>query len=379
MKIFVQAAAILVFYTSTAFSQGVDLASEIGTSAPAEPQKVEIATQKDDQQVADDRGIFSFLNFSFIKKPLSLISGDETTPSTEKTEPAVKETPLQKMIRQAENGSVDAQLSLGYMYLYGENGVETNFANAFKYYEMAAAQNDKIALNNLGSLYFNGIGTEVNYLKAAQLFAQAARNGSDDAAVNLAFIYLSGNSKNKNLADAVELFKQAAGAGNNTAKFMLGYAYYKGFQVPRDYYKAVALMKEASAANFDEAQYVMALMYMNGQGIAKNYGNAVKYLRAAISQGNIPATMQLADILTKGTMYPKNLIQAHILYNIASVSAAPGAAEKRDALEKALKIEELLQAQTEAENFNANPSDLTAYVRQTFGSNARSYIDENLK
>ncbi len=358
----------------TSFAQSFDLASEIGSDAPAE----EIEVQKNEKAVADDRGIFSFLNFSFIKKPAKEeIEIKEGTQQPAETK--VNETPLQKLLRLADEGNANAQLSLGYMYLYGTDGVNVDHAQAFKYYEMAAAQDNKIALNNLGSLYFNGIGTQTNYLKAAQLFARAAELGSDDAAVNLAFIYLSGSNQNKNLDDAVKLLQQAADAGNNTAKFMLGYAYYRGFRVPQDYYKAVSLIRDAAAVNFDEAQYMLALMYINGQGIAQNYGNAIKYLRAAVSQGNVDAITTLADILTQGTMYPRNLIQAHILYNIASVYGAQGAAEQRDALAGKLKIEELLPAQAQAEAFKAKPSELTAYIRQTFGNNIRRYIDENLK
>ncbi len=362
-------------------AQSIDLAAGINgddNDTSASEQKIEV--KQDDKKVADDRGIFSFLNFSFIKKPALLENKtDTTTEQPEANAQSTPETPLQKIHRLAEEGNLESQLALGYMYLYGENGVTSDYAKAFKYYEMAAAQNDKIALNNLGSLYFNGIGTEVNYVKAAELFAQAAKLGSDDAAVNLAFIYLSGNNQSQNQQEAIELFRQAANAGNNTARFMLGYAYYKGFQVQQDYYKAVELMKISSDAQFDEAQYVLALMYINGQGIAKNYGNAVKYLSAAATQGNVPALMKLADILTEGTMYPRNLVRAHIMYNVASVLGAPDAAQKRDDLEQKLKLEELLPAQTAAEKFQPKPSELTSYIRQTFGNNIRRYIDENMK
>ena len=51
------------------------------------------------------------------------------------------------MTRFAEEGDVEAQMNLGYMYLYGNNGVEQDFDKAFKYYDMAAAQNNPIALN----------------------------------------------------------------------------------------------------------------------------------------------------------------------------------------------------------------------------------------
>ncbi len=370
---FVIPACFGVLIAHASFAQSFDLVSEIGTNSPAE----EIEMQKNEENVADDRGIFSFLNFSFIKKITEPDETEKASAAADNT--ATKETPLQKLVRLAGEGNVSAQLSLGYMYLYGTDGVQSDYAQAFKYYEMAAAQDNKIALNNLGSLYFNGIGTEQNYLKAAQLFARAAELGSDDAAVNLAFIYLSSKNNTQNLDDAVKLFQQAAEAGNNTAKFMLGYAYYKGFRVPQDYYKAVKLIREVVAVNFDEAQYMLAMMYAYGQGITQNYGNAVKYLQAAINQGNVEAMITLANILVDGSMYPSDLFQAHVLYNIASVYGAKGAAERRDIVAKKLKIDELLQAQSQAETFKAQPSELTSYIRQTFGNNIRRYIDENMK
>ena len=160
---------------------------------------------------------------------------------------------------------------------------------------------------------------------------------------------------------------------------MLGYAYYKGFIVEQDFHKAVELIKEAAQANFDEAHYVLANIYANGQGIAKNYGNAVKHYRMAVSQGHIQSMTELARILTEGRMFPQNLIQAHILYNIASVYGAHDAAQNRDALEPALKMEQLLEAQNTAESYKPKPSELTLYIRQTFGHNICLYIDDNIK
>lgn len=373
---------VLLSYFSLINAYAQDLASAI-VGEDVSGQKYE--EQKSEKQIADDRGIFSFLNFSFIKKPLSIFSSDkekeaetESSEVVDETGQKVIETPLQKAERLANEGNTDMALSLGYMYLYGQDGVESNYQKAFYFYELAAKNNNPVALNNLGSLYFNGIGTEVNYNKAAELFLRAAQNGSDDAAVNLGFIYLT-SGKKEYFGPAIELFEQAANSGNNTSKFMLGYAYYRGFVVDRDFHTAINLIRDAANANFDEAQFILAQMYENGEGIAKNYGNMVKYYRAAIAQGHVESMMNLAAILAEGRIYPKNIMQAHILYNIASVYGAKDAAEKRDSLERMLKIEELLEAQTAAENYRPGPSELTTYIRQTFGTNIRQYIDENLK
>ncbi|MBE6451334.1 MAG: sel1 repeat family protein [Alphaproteobacteria bacterium] len=376
---------LLLSFSSVCFAQNIDLASAI---APNEEFEKQIETDDNDEKVADDRGIFSFLNFSFIKKHTSsktdnedelMQAKDDSNSESAANEPIKPETPIERMERLANGGKLDAQLNLGYMYLYGQDGVQTDYQKAFHFYELAANQNNPIALNNLGSLYFNGIGTKVNYQKAAELFFRAAQQGSDDAAVNLAFIYLSSENTDGQHEDAINMFKDAANMGNNTAKFMLGYAYYKGFIVEQDFHKAVALIKDAANAKFDIAQYMLAVMYRNGQGIAKNYGNAVKNYRLAVSQGNVPAMMELGEVFAKGTIYPKNEYMAHILFNIASVYNAKGADVLRDEVEKLIKIEQLLEAQTTAENYKENPSELTLYIRQTYGNDVRIYIDENIK
>lgn len=327
------------------------------------------ATEETVPSASEDKGIFSFMDFSFLKK-----DGPKLTAGPNER----KDSFVKRVTRQAEEGNIDAQLTLGYMYLYGENGVEKDYSKAFQYYNMAAQQNDSIAINNVGSLYFSGIGTERSLSKAAQMFEKASELGNTEAAVNLSFIYLTKDSALNNPRAAVDLLKSASEAGNPTAKFLLGYAYFKGFVVEQNYKKSIALIREAANAKYDDAEYMLGYMYLNGLGITKNYGNAVKYFTLAANQGNVDAMMELGNILAAGTMYTQDLYHAHILFNIASVHGVTSAVEKRDFLEKKLKIEEVLQAQAEAENFKEKPSELTSYVKQTFGENIRHYIDENL-
>lgn len=373
---------LLFLFPYIACAQGIDLAGSLTAddeeetySQPSQEQKQKVSPNNKDKE---ESFLSSLLNFSFLKKQTdgTAINDDTTANTPEQTK---KETPLEKMTRLADGGNLDAQLSLGYMYLYGQDGVKNDFAKAFHYYEMAAEHNNPIALNNLGSLYFNGIGTEVNYKKAIELFAKAAKNGSDNAAVNLAFIFLSSDNIANRHSDAIELFKIAANVGNNTAKFMLGYAYYTGFEVEQNYHTAITLIRDAAKAQFDIAQYLLGVMYKNGQGITKNYGNAVKYMQRAAYQGNVPAMSELGEIYALGEIYPKNEYLAHIYFNIASVYDAPDAATRRDEVEKKLQIEMLLQAQTKAEKFKENPSEITSYVRKTYGPDIRLYIDENIK
>ena len=43
-----------------------------------------------------------------------------------------------------------------------------------------------------------------------------------------------------------------------------------------------------------------------------------------------------------------------------------------------LKIEDLLVVQANAENYKAEPSQNTAFIRQTFGESMKAYIDMNI-
>lgn len=326
--------------------------------------------ESEEQNNSTDKGIFSFLNFWKQEQKAQIIDS--------KTEN--QETLLQKLTRMAQEGDLNSQLTLGYMYLYGdeEANIEQDYQKAFSYYEQAAQQGDNVAINNLGSLYYSGIGVSRNLLKAVQLFSQASTLGNTESMVNLGFIYISGKGDYYRPQEAMRLFQTASAAKNPTADFMLGYAYYKGFEVEKNDIKAFELIKRSANAGYDEAQNILSTMYMNGEGTPQNYGNGVRALEQAVNQGNVPSMMELGYILANGEKYTKNIYKAHILFNIASVRGANGAAERREILRKSMKIEELLRAQTEAEAYKEKPSDLTKYIRQTFGTNIKQYIDKGL-
>lgn len=319
----------------------------------------------DKNKPEEENSIFSFLNFKSKKKEAPVLNvADEK-----------RLDPFQQTQKLADTGDVNAQLVMGYSYLYGDNGVDVDYDKAFAYYAKAAMQNDNVALNNLGSLYYSGIGIGRDTTKAAILFEKATKLGNAEATVNLAFMMITGNGIAKDNKAALDLFDRGAKLNNPTAKFMSGYAYYKGNQRPRDYKKAAELIKSAAVAKFDEAQYVLALMYINGMGLPQNYGNAVKYLKEAVAQGNVSAMTTLGDILVRGEKYSKDLYTAHVMFNLAAVRGAPDAAGRRDLVASKLKIDEVLQAQAEAERFQEKPSELTNYIHQTFGDNVSSYID----
>jgi hypothetical protein len=69
--------------------------------------------------------------------------------------------------RAADQGEVQAQLKLAYLYAYGE-GVAEDRAEAVVLYEKAAEQGSLEAMYYVGSAYSEGLGVEEDYFKAAQ-------------------------------------------------------------------------------------------------------------------------------------------------------------------------------------------------------------------
>ena len=319
------------------------------------------------EETSQDKGLLSFLDFNKDDKSAKNAEAEASEPT---------ETPHQKMLREAESGDVNAQLALGYAFLYGENEVQPDAQKAFYYYNLAAAQNNHVAINNLGSLYYSGIGTDVDVGKAMDMFEKSQQLGNVEAAVNLAFLYMTDNPRSKDSQKAIHYFEEAARGNNPTAQFMLGYSYLRGFIVEKNYGKAFELLQKSAQSQYDEAQYQTALLYMDGKGVPQNYGKAVAFLDAAVAQGHLPAMMKLAEILSEGTKYPRNIYKAHILYNLSSVYGGEKAAEYRDKMASGLKIEDVLQAQAQADKYYPSPSELTMYIRQTFGENITAYIDK---
>ena len=330
----------------------------------------ETAAEETAETDGESTGFFGFIKKFFYKG------------EAEETADGPKETFLEKSTRLAQEGDVEAQMNLAYMYLYGTNGVEADPTKSVQYYEMAAKQDNPIALNNLGSLYFNGIGVGRNIPLAMNLFKAAAELGNENAAINLAFINLTGGKKDAtHNREAIDLLQKAQ-EKSNIAKFMLGYAYYRGFVVPQNYEKAFQLIHAAATGDsrIDEAQLVLARLYRYGLGTVQNYQKAVEAYRAASMQGNMEAIMILGKVYARGKICPQNLAMSHALFNIAAAHGAPGAAENRDKLveEAGMGLEILTQAQTIAQEYSPTVSELTNYIRQTYGTNIRSYIDNNM-
>jgi hypothetical protein len=81
----------------------------------------------------------------------------------------------------AEQGDADAQFNLGLMYETGD-GVARDYAEAIKWYRLAARQGISKAQNNLGVMYELGSGVLQNNVTAHMWYNIASANGNEKSA-----------------------------------------------------------------------------------------------------------------------------------------------------------------------------------------------------
>ena len=112
---------------------------------------------------------------------------DEERLREEAEKKAVQQAAFQKVLREAENGDVDAQGNLAFMYLLGKDGVEIDGEKAIYWFKKAAEQGDMGSTVQLGSMYRNGVeeaGIKKNE-KEAEIWEQRVKEIRDKRNQNM--------------------------------------------------------------------------------------------------------------------------------------------------------------------------------------------------
>ncbi len=96
---------------------------------------------------------------------------------------------------------------------------------AFKYFDMAAKQNNLDALYKLSYCYFNGIGTKKDEFSAIKLMNKAADLGSATAQYEMAVFYFNGDMGDRRLNEAIKYCQKAYSQGLPEASELLNQIY----------------------------------------------------------------------------------------------------------------------------------------------------------
>ena len=225
--------------------------------------------------------------------------------------------PIEKVLDDAQNGIIDAQVNLGLRYATGRRGVEKDQGKSFKWYFRAAVQGDALAQNAVGIMYQEGRGGTKNEFEAAKWFLKAAEQGNADAQNSIAEMYVCGSGVVKNYEEAIKWYRKAAEQGHVKAQEQLGLSYFAGGNgVEMDWIEAKKWARKAAEQGSAESQCVLGRLIELTGGNDKT--EALKWYRKAAAQGHAAAQANLGYCYDRGEGVTKDEEEAIRWYRKAA-------------------------------------------------------------
>lgn len=120
------------------------------------------------------------------------------------------------------------------------------YAEALKYYKLAADKGHTEAMNNLGYAYLEGEGVSKNDIKAAEYFKLGAEKGNSNSQYFLGGLYYDGTGVKQSYIEAEKYLRLSANQGNPLGLSGLGLLYEEGHGVSQDYFEAAKYYKLAA-------------------------------------------------------------------------------------------------------------------------------------
>ncbi len=271
------------------------------------------------------------------KTPATLTDGATTSPDAVvgAKEPTIpKGFGPQPLIEAVNTKDMKAQFEMGRRLADNQNDPML-LANAFAWFNAAAAQGFAPAQYRVGNMYEKGLGVERNATEAKLWYQMAAEAGNASAMHNLAVLFASGADGTVDSASALRWFQKAADLGVGDSQFNLGVMKGKGQGVEQDLeesYKWLALLAKSgdteAASKRDEVAQSMRPEQLKS---AKSKVELWKP-QAAIATANdmkIPDSWKLADGATASVDVKKaiknvQLILTKLGYNVGTPDGVMG-------------------------------------------------------
>jgi len=221
------------------------------------------------------------------------------------------------LVRAAQSAdSISAQM------LLARSLDESDKAEAFKYFLLAAQAGNSEAMLEVGNRYASGIGTDRSYDLAFPWFEQAARKGEPRALYSVGECYYFGTGVEKDLNQAIYFLTQSAGFNEPVAKGLLGTIYRKGEGLEKpNYREAYRLLSEATEQGYYDAQGNLGVMIIMGEVVdgepvdgkprpdKADTKAAFELFKDGTENGNALCTFFYAKCLEAGIGIPKRLPQ----------------------------------------------------------------------
>lgn len=233
----------------------------------------------------------------------------------------------------ADAGFWRSQWALAVLYQSGFGKVKADKEVSEKYWKLLSDQSDPEAMFQIGLFYHTA---NKKYYKDGKNKYQGQK--------------LDFDATNK---VAFEWYLKAAEKGSTGAMHNLGLLFLTGSGVIKDEQKALEYFRQAAENGYFASMHKLAFAYLNGQGVVKDYAEAHKWLLKSAAEDDKSAYSEvhkarnaLGALYEYGWGIEKDLVLAYAWYNIAASGGYEKAKQNLARVEKAIKDDELREAQT---------------------------------
>jgi Sel1 repeat protein len=187
--------------------------------------------------------------------------------------------------REAESGDIEAQSTLGYLYLTGEF-VNENYSKAEYWLNKASEKGDPEAQFNLSYLYKkqNKIDESIKW------YRKSAEMNHSEAQLNLAL--LLGEKEQFDINEIVKLLEKSIQNGNKKAYYPLAYWYLNNLNLNKEK-EGLELLKIAVENQDPDAEFTLAELYETGDLVEENLEKSKTLYYKAKDHGSLEAIERL--------------------------------------------------------------------------------------
>ncbi|KAG0252763.1 hypothetical protein DFQ27_007864, partial [Actinomortierella ambigua] len=223
--------------------------------------------------------------------------------------PSMDDDVVEHMCMAATQGSVEAQLFLGWIYDHGR-GIYKSDKDAFWWYRLAASHGTVVAQLRVAKMYDLGRGVDASDEKAAIWYLRAANGGSAEAQYRIGNMYEYGRGVKQDEEEALRWYRSAAFQGQSDAPYKLWTWYSLGRGVQQSDEKPLKWLVMAAQQGNISAQHSLGVAYAEGIGVEQNDVEAARLFTSAAQQGNASAQFRLGMVYAEGKGVEQSDVEA---------------------------------------------------------------------
>ncbi|THV17589.1 peptidoglycan-binding protein [Rhizobium rhizophilum] len=161
---------------------------------------------------------------------------------------------------------------------------------------IAAKNGDPLALFEIGARYTEGRGVKNDFAEAAKWYRLAADKGLALAQYRLANFLEKGTGVAPDIDAAKRYYEMAANAGNASAMHNLAVIYASGKDGAQDYAKAVEWFTKAADHGVSDSQFNLAILSARGNGTSPDLVTSYKWFAIAAKGGDTDAAQKRDEV-----------------------------------------------------------------------------------